>query len=120
MKPIRVSTCLCHFHVICICKPASPIAPRLHREETPIRRPGSFEEQMGEPVPRNPALPDTLPWEKQHGARSLAVLPSSLTHRTSSTSAAFFPDSPAGFTAEQRKRTTSRSILGRSVMVSAS
>ncbi|CAK6951000.1 hypothetical protein INR49_010814 [Scomber scombrus] len=22
---------------------------------------------MGEPLPSNPALPDTLPWEKQHG-----------------------------------------------------
>ncbi|KAL7401877.1 hypothetical protein ABVT39_005832 [Epinephelus coioides] len=67
MKPIRVSTCLCHFHVICICKPGSPIAPRLHRDEEPICPSEALEEQMGEPLRANPAPPDTLPWEKQHG-----------------------------------------------------
>lgn len=38
-KPIRVSTCLCHFHLVCICKPASPMAPRLYRAREPIGRP---------------------------------------------------------------------------------
>lgn len=87
MKPIRVSTCLCHFHVICICKPASPIAPRLHGERKPICQSGASEEQMGEPVLANPALPDTLPWEKQHGP-IVGCTDSPLTRRTSSTSAA--------------------------------
>ncbi|KAK5867363.1 hypothetical protein PBY51_011863 [Eleginops maclovinus] len=94
MKPIRVSTCLCHFHLICICKPASPIAPLLHRELTLICRLGEFEEQMREPVPANPALPDTLPWEKQHGRIAGCTVSShthTLTHRTSDTSAALCP-----------------------------
>lgn len=78
MKPIRVSTCLCHFHVICICKPVSPIAPQLHAEKKPICQSGPFEEQMGEQVHVDPSLPDTLPWEKQHGAdRWLYRLPHS-------------------------------------------
>ncbi len=78
-KPIRVSTCLCHFHAICICKPGSPIAPRLHGERKPIRQSGASEEQMEEPVPANPALPDTLPWEKQHGPIAGCTV-STLTH----------------------------------------
>lgn len=87
MKPIRVSTCLCHFHVICICKPASPIAPRLHWTEEPIGQSEPLEEQMGAHAPASPALPDTLPWEKQHGPIT-GCSASSLSRRTSSTSAA--------------------------------
>lgn len=87
MKPIRVSTCLCHFHVIYICKPGSPIAPQLHGAKTPIGRSGAFKEPMAEPVVADPALPDTLPWEKQHGP-SAGCTASTLTRRTSNTSAA--------------------------------
>lgn len=100
MKPIRVSTCLCHFHLICICKPSAPIAPRLHRRKKPICPSAVCEEQMADPVPANPALPDTLPCEKQHGPIAGCTV-SSLTRRTSSTSAVLFLSSPAGFTAEQ-------------------
>lgn len=114
MKPIRVSTCLCPFHVICICKPGSPIAPQLHGEKQPICQSGAIEEQIGEPVSSDPALPDTLPWEKQHGPIA-GCAASPLTRRTSSTSAALCPTVLAGFTAEQRKSRTVRSILGRYV-----
>lgn len=120
MKPIRVSTCLCHFHLICICKPAAPIAPRLHREEKPIGRSAELEQPMGAPVSAEPALPDTLPWEKQHGP--LAGSTVSLTHTPpvrhiscSLPDTAAAAAAAAGFNAEQRTSWTSRSILGRYV-----
>ncbi|KAM7414614.1 hypothetical protein PAMA_019432 [Pampus argenteus] len=112
MKPIRVSTCLCHLHLICICKPASPIAPRLPRARTPIRQSEEFAERMGELVGSNPALPDTLPWEKQHGPITGCAAYFTHTPHVQHISCSL-PDSPAGFTVEQRKRNTVRSILGR-------
>ncbi|CAB1446749.1 unnamed protein product [Pleuronectes platessa] len=123
MKPIRVSTCLCHFHEICICKRPSPIAARLCSGGTRIGRRGATAEPMGAAARRGPALPDTFRWEKQHGRAPLAVCPGrcarSLTRRTSRTSAA-----PRGRRVLQDlplNKGTSRSILrGRSVMVSTS
>lgn len=90
MKAIRVSTCLCHFHVISICKAASPIAAQLRGEHAPICRSGASEEPIGASLAPDPALPDTLPWEKQHGPIAGCSV-SSLTRRTSDTSAALCP-----------------------------
>lgn len=93
MKPIRVSTCLCHYHIICICKPSSPIARRLHSEHEPICQAAATEERMGEWQARGPAPPDTLPWEKQHGPIT-GCSAYSRAHRTSNTSAALCPPTP--------------------------
>lgn len=90
MKPIRVSTCLCPFHVICICKPRAPIAAQLHVGATLNGQAASLKERMGDRLRFSPALPDTLPWEKQHGPLA-ACAASSLTRRTSSSSAALCP-----------------------------
>ncbi|KAG7245364.1 hypothetical protein INR49_010814 [Caranx melampygus] len=107
MKPIRVSTCLGHYHIICICKPSSPIARRLHSEHEPICQSAATEERMGEWQARGPAPPDTLPWEKQHGPIT-GCSAYSLTHRTSNTSAALCPPTPTDLPdlpLKQRKRT---------------
>lgn len=53
----------------------------------PIGRPVAHEGPIAVPLSANPALPDTLPGEKQHGADRWLYLPT-LTNRTSSTSAA--------------------------------
>ncbi|KAG7522690.1 hypothetical protein JOB18_028664 [Solea senegalensis] len=90
---------------------------------------------MGESEHSGPAPTDTLPREKQHGPIS-GCTASSLSHTHTHTHAArlthqlLSSDRPshgaaaaattAGFTHEQRKSTNSRSILGKSVMVSAS
>ncbi|KAK2842300.1 hypothetical protein Q5P01_012500 [Channa striata] len=41
---------------------------KLHGETKPIGESRSPEEQIGAALPANPALPDTLPRKKQHGA----------------------------------------------------
>lgn len=102
MKPIRVSTCLCHFHVVCICKRSAPITAQLHGQRQPIGPSTLRQEPMGGPAPSGPALPDTLPGEKQHGAANCLYLPT-LTRRTSSTSAAFRSTVLLDFTAELRE-----------------
>lgn len=67
MKPIRVSTCLCHFHLICMCKPNAPIVAQLYRRRNKTGPPAASEEPITEPAPANPAHSDTLLCEKQHG-----------------------------------------------------
>lgn len=67
MKPIRVSTCLCHFHLFCVCKPNAPIAARLHGRRKATGPPVASGEPIREPAPASPAHSDTLLCEKQHG-----------------------------------------------------
>lgn len=74
---------------------------RLHRARPPIGRLGANRSAGAvRPRPlRHVALGEAT------RARALAVAADSLiTRRTSRTSAAFWTDSPAGFTAEQRRR----------------
>lgn len=75
MKPIRVSTCLCHLHLICICKPNAPIVAQLCGRRNATGPPTESEEPIRKPAPASPAHSDTLLCEKQHGqARRLEGL----------------------------------------------
>lgn len=67
MKPIRVSTCLCHFHLICVCKRRQPIAAQLHGCSNATGPPAVREKPIREPEGAGPAHSDTLLCEKQHG-----------------------------------------------------
>ncbi|KAK2917824.1 hypothetical protein Q8A73_004570 [Channa argus] len=62
----------------------------LHGENSPIGQSQSSEERIGEALPANPALPDTLPRKRQHGPIA-GCTASSLTRCTSNTSAALCP-----------------------------
>lgn len=106
MKPIRVSTCLCHFHLICVCKPSAPIARRPHGRRRVIGPSAARYERMAEALPARPAPSDTFPCEKQHGAARWPYRPHTHTPHVRHISCSVAPSAPVGFTAQLRETLT--------------
>lgn len=93
-----------HLHM----QTASPIAPRLHTPRQPIGPAGACVGRMGERARAGPAPSQTRCLGRSNTGPIAGCTVSTLTRRTSNTSAALCPTSPAGFTAEHKRESLNR------------